>query len=446
MAIDIQKTNDEMVAALKSARDIGDKAEQEKRDITDEERKSAQDFLKTAREKKDLLLKAKADREIKDAIDALEGIDLGGFDENKGYSRQRPQKTLGEAFTDAKEWTEWISKMAPGGRFPDSKKGIQSPVLQIADFGLFPQKRRYGDHERKELLTGASAISAGAFVESDRTGIYEALGRHPLSVRQLIDVRTTSSDTVEFVRQTVQVTQAAPVPEANVTDFTGATGEISGEKPEATTRFERITETVKTIAVWIPATKRALSDAAQLRGLIDSELRDDLAEETEDQILNGDDVTNSEDLPGLNNTANVLVQAFNTDIAITARKAITNLEVNGKQMPTAWLLNPIDVEAFDLLQDNEGRFYWGGPLAMMPQRPIWSVPSAKGFFQAQGTGWLANWRKAVLWDREQGSISVSDSHADFFIRNMIAILAELRCAFGVIRPSAFCQVDLQSGS
>ena len=36
--------------------------------------------------------------------------------------------------------------------------------------------------------------------------------------------------------------------------------------------------------------KRALSDAAQIRGIIDQELRDDLAEELEDQILNGNGV------------------------------------------------------------------------------------------------------------------------------------------------------------
>ena len=64
----------------------------------------------------------------------------------------------------------------------------------------------------------------------------------------------------------------------------------------------------------------------------------------------------------------------------------------------------------------------------------------------EGTGILADWRKAVVWDREQASIQVSDSHEDFFIRNMVAVLAECRMAFGVIRPSAFCQVDLTAGS
>jgi len=32
------------------------------------------------------------------------------------------------------------------------------------------------------------------------------------------------------------------------------------------------------------------------------------------------------------------------------------------------------------------------------------------------------------------------------VRNMIAILAEMRAAMGIIRPSAFVEVDLTAGS
>jgi len=207
--------------------------------------------------------------------------------------------------------------------------------------------------------------------------------------------------------------------------------------------FERVSETVKTVAVWIPATKRALSDAAQLRGLIDDELRDDLAEEVEDQLLNGNGV--GENFTGLANTANTLVQAFDTDIPTTTRKAITHLLVTGKQMPTAWLMHPQDWETVELLKDDQGRYYWGGPMARGP-RTLWGVPVAQSFFVTQGAPWLGNWSKLVLWDREQATVSVSDSHADFFIRNMVAILAEMRAAMGVIRPSAFVEVDLLAGS
>jgi len=199
---------------------------------------------------------------------------------------------------------------------------------------------------------------------------------------------------------------------------------------------------VKTIAAWIPATKRALSDVGQLRGLLESELRDDVNEELEDQLLNGDGI--GENFTGLGNTANILVQVWNTNILITARQAITNLLINGKQIPTAYLFNPEDWESVDLLRDINGNFLRGSPFMTGPTT-LWGVPVAQSFFLHHGTAYLGNWRKMVLWDREQATISVSDSHEDFFIRNLVAILCELRAAMGVIRPTAFVEMDLSQG-
>ena len=230
---------------------------------------------------------------------------------------------------------------------------------------------RKGGALRKELITGESDTSAGVFVQTDYTGIYEPLGRPPLVLRDLISVRTTTSDQVHFVRQTRQVTQAAVVPEANVTDYTGATGEVSGEKPEGTLRWEPVTTPVKTIAVWIPATKRALSDAAQLRGIIDDELRADLDEELEDQILNGDGT--GENFTGLLNTPGILEQAWQGDLLTTIRRARTALRTLGRSRATAMVVHPNDAETLDLIRDDEGRFYFGGPIDGGVQR-VWRVP------------------------------------------------------------------------
>jgi HK97 family phage major capsid protein len=55
---------------------------------------------------------------------------------------------------------------------------------------------------------------------------------------------------------------------------------------------------------------------------------------------------------------------------------------------------------------------------------------------------VGDFRKCVLWEREGASIQVSDSHANFFIRNMVAILAEMRAAFGILQPNALVEIDL----
>src|SRR5690606_12954662 len=204
-------------------------------------------------------------------LDFGDGLDLGALGANGKGPNGRLPRSLGEQFVEDEQFKAWLKGVAPGGRVPERMQLTSPPIALKGGFNLF----------KKDLITGASDTSAGAFVTPDNTGIYEPLGRYPLTLRDLISVRQTTSDTVEFVRQTAQVTQAAVVPEADLTDHTGATGQVSGEKPEGAMAFERVTETVKTLAVWVPATRRALSDAAQLRGLIDQELREDLAEEFE---------------------------------------------------------------------------------------------------------------------------------------------------------------------
>lgn len=427
--LSLVQANQALGQSLKEARDICDLVDSEKRDFTAEERTDVAELLEGAKQIKAQVKQLKGDAQMREMIDSLgDGITMqDGADQRTGR-----KFSVGELFTNSAEWLAWLKQVSPSGHIPDSKKGISSPPISFKNFGLF----------KKDLIIGGGDTSAGAFVNTDITGIYEPLGRYTLNMRDIISVRTTTSDTVEFVRQTLQASQATPVPESNVTDYSGYPGQVSGLKPEASVAYERVTETVKTIAVWIPATKRALSDAAQIRGMIDQELRDDVNEELENQILNGDG--SGENFTGLSSTANVLIQPFVTDILVTTRKAITNLLVNGKQVPTAWVFNPVDWEAFELSTDQDGSFRWGGPVNTPGPKTLWGVPVSQSFFQTQGTAWLGNFRKAVLWDREQATITASDSHADFFIRNMVAILAEMRAAFGVIRPTAFVETSLSS--
>ncbi len=422
----MKELREKLVAALKAAREIAAKAEAEKRDFTAEERQKVAGYIKEAADLKAQLKQAKDDDDLRRQLDAMGfGIDLEGGNGGDGASVPAGKGvSLGERFVTSDAWKQFMTQF-PGGRVSEKARVTSPPV------------------EFKDLLTGSDADSAGAFVQTDYTGIYEPLGRYPLNVLSLIQRRRTTSDLVEFVRQTTKVQQAAPTAEANVTDYTGASGEVEGAKPEGTTEFEKVQAAVKTIAVWLPATKRALSDAAQIRGIIDQELRDDLMEELEDQALNGDG--DGENFTGVINTTGILEQAWDTDLVTTARKAITTLDVTGLSQPTAWVLHPSDWEAIELLKDGNDRFYWGGPLGQ-GRKTLWGVPVVTSHAMDEGEALLGDWRKAILWDREMATIQVSDSHEDFFTRNMVAILAEMRAAFGVIRPSAFVKVALESGS
>ncbi len=420
--MNLKEMKERFNAALLAAKAVVDAAEAGNRDFTDEEKATIVTKMDEAKDLKEKIKQAEGDAALRKQI-----ADLGSaFDLAPGGDGQKPipggpagrGKTLGEQFVESDVFKAWYKNVAPTGHIPEGTKGFLSPPV-----------------EYKTLLTGDSNTSAGAFVQTDYTGIYEPLGRRPLVLRDLISQRTTTSDTVEYVRQTAQVTQAAPTAEATNTS--------TGTKPEGAMAFEKVTATVKTIAVWIPATKRALADVAQLRGIIDQELRDDLMEDLEDELVSGDN--SGEHFDGILHVSGTLEQDWDTDLLTTARKAITAVRVIGRARPTAWLLNPYDAEKVDLLKDEQGRYYYGGP-QQGGVNQLWRYPVVECEAIPEGTGVIGDWRKMILWDREQATIQVSDSHSDFFVKNLVAVLAEMRAAMGVIRPTAFCIVALSSGS
>lgn len=329
--------------------------------------------------------------------------------------RERAQ-SLGDQFVNDPAFKTWFKQSFPNGHVPD-RASVKSPGIGV-----------------KTLLTGVSSTSAGALVVNERLNIIdEGTFMRPLTVLDLISRGTTGTDTVEYVRQGTHTNAAAPVAEAT------ATGDGTGAKPESAMVLAIVTEVVKTIAHWIPVTRRALADAGQIRSLVDSFLRYGLMEELEDQVLNGSGA--GENFTGIYNTSNTSTQAWDTNILTTTRKARTKVRTLGRGTPTGYLLHPTDWETIDLLQDNEARYYFGGPSAIGAPR-LWGLPVVESEANTVGAGLVADWRLAMLWDREQTQILVSDSHSDFFIRNLLALLGEMRAAFGVIRPAAFVEMDL----
>jgi len=60
---------------------------------------------------------------------------------------------------------------------------------------------------------------------------------------------------------------------------------------------------------------------------------------------------------------------------------------------------------------------------------------------AAGTALVGNFDEAcTLWERVEATVYISDSHADFFIRNQLALLAEARVALTVQQPAAMVKI------
>lgn len=423
----VDELNAKILTSMSAAKDLAAKAEAENRDFTDEERGLVKKHLDDAKRFKDEALKAADDDELRKTIAELGVVDPKITDE---AVKSKAKGTLGQRFTKSDAFQGWMKENAPSGHIGD-KSRVHTPAVEVGGM--------------KDILTGASDTSAGALVQDDRRGLVDTgIYARPLTIRDLVTQGQTGSDTVEYVRETTGVTNAATtVPEASGTSGGEGGEDVTGTKPESEYVLEKVTTSVKTVAHWLPATKRALADAPQVRTLIDNFLRYGLEEELEDQIINGDG--SGETFKGLLDTSGVQAQAFDTDVLVTARKARTKVKTVGRAVPTGYVLNPVDNETVDLSRDLNGNFYFGGPAAM-GVTTLWGLPRVESEAVPEGTGIVGDWRRAVLWDREQATIQASDSHADFFIRNLIALLAELRAAFGVLRPAAFVAFETSSGS
>lgn len=426
------KLADLQTAALKATNEARELAEKSgaPADWTDQVRSDYDAAMAKGRDLLEQIKVAKADLAVIDDAKSL-AAEIGApaaadLDAQAQQPVRERVKSLGLQVVDSQAFKEAIAPYK-GGYVPERSRFQTDPI------GM------------KGLFVGGTDTSAGAFVVNEQTGIVETLGRKELTIRDLVSVRRTGSDAVEYVAQTSHTNAAATVPEATSSAAPTAPGTAGalvlnangGYKPEGAWAYERRTANVKTIAEWVPATKRALADVAALEGLINDELRADIAETEEAQILNGDGT--GENLTGINAWSGVQTQTFSTDIFESIRKGITKARTVGRVNPNAVVVNPADAEKIDLAKDLNGTYRYGGP-QYMGGRTVWNLPVVESETQASGTALVGDFQKAVLWDREQTTVTITDSHADFFIRNMVAILAEERLAFAVTRPTAFVKV------
>jgi len=413
-------------AELNGIRVIVDAADNGGRAFTDVERDAITAHLKTATDlKQSAADQAGLRKQMADLGDGLGINDPGEKQAPAGYGKVAARGSLGKAFTESAEFKAMLAS-APNGQFSEKAR------VQSAPFGV------------KDLLTGVNrTTSAGALLTPDYRGMLDPTYARPLSMRELVTAGTTGTDVIEYVQLLSVVNAAAPVPEATTIAPVG--GEVTavqaGVKPESGMVFAKQSTNVKTLAHWLPATKRSLSDVNQIRTLIDAFLYYGLEEELEDQIIGGDGT--GENFLGIEAVSGTQTQTAGVgdDIFSVARRARTKIRLIGRSIPTAYVMHPNDWQRIELSKDGNERYYGAGPFALTDAR-LWGLPVVESEAATEGEAWVADWTKAVLYDREQASIQATDAHADFFIRNLVAILAELRAAFAVLRPAAFCKITL----
>jgi HK97 family phage major capsid protein len=355
---------------------------------------------------------------------------VNGIVDPKGLS-------LGEAFIKSPAFEEFVDQFKGADGVIRNVRNIKSAEFTLPGFGA------------KDLVTGASSTSGGAFVVNDRYGpVTDLIGERRLTVRDLCTNVTTNSDTFEFVQVTGKTNNAAGVAEATsagdpvANTTTGVLEAVAGAgtKPESAMTFAVVSTPVETIAHLMPITRRAAADAPQVRQMVDAFLLYGLKEEEEDQILNGDG--NSPNLDGILQTAGIsTVGSAGTDLDAIV-DAIRTIRLDRRE-PTAMVIHPNDwfSTGFLLAKDSAGNYLIGDPSRSIDDtNALWGLRVVVTPAMTENTVLVGDFRQAVVADRQQSAIYVTDSHKDWFGRNLLAVLAEERIALGVLDPDAFCTV------
>lgn len=332
-----------------------------------------------------------------------------------------------------------VGHTAPGGdpagaEDPGAQRGTEVVSLGRAFVGT-AEFRAYGGTGR--MATAVIPGEVRALFSTDNfpsvptrvPGIQQPTRDTPLTILDLIDRQTITSEVVQWVREDAVPSGAAPVAQ-------GAT------KPESTWAVSLQTSTAETIAHFINITRQALSDEAQIQGYINGRLTYGLLKKLNQQVLSGDGV--SPNLLGILNTPGLgaYVSAAGEDPLIAIRKARTVAELS-EYAPDAVVLHPTAWEEVELSTDDNGAFRAVVSVGDGLSPRVWGLRVIVTTNIAAATFLVGAFREgATLWEREGVQLYITDSHASNFTANILTLLCEMRAALSVWRPKAFVKGTL----
>lgn len=286
-----------------------------------------------------------------------------------------------------------------------------------------------------DILEGKTTISSSA-VGAQTTGVLQieripgitAEARQVLRVRDALFARPTQMQVIDFVKVNAALGVASPQTEGS-------------DKGENALTFTAASETVRTLATWIPATRQIYEDFNELAGFINTSLPYYVNLEEELQLLSG--TGSGANLHGLIPQAT----AFNTGLLSNTAgwnkidiigRIIQQITVAKEVMPTFAIVHPTDWWGMRLQKDGFGRYILGDPQQMVTPTlfglqiiPTTSISS--GTFLV-GSG---NPECSEIRDRMEVQVEISTEHSDYFTKNLIAVRAEKRLALVTKRAASY---------
>lgn len=373
---------------------------------------------KLAGEVRDIDAKIAASKEAREAIAALAGNvpDDNSFDPGDDTGA-KAAATFGERYTKSSTYVGWM-KANPSGL----SEGSNLPRVKIGSLDDLMISRK---------ANGAVIATPTAHIQPIRYPTVDMVDRRPLALLDVIG-RGQMAGNFDYVQITAVSNNAAVVKEnTQDTDALKPTSDMTTALAECRSY---------TFADGYEITNQLLSDAPAFASYMNTAVSYNLDAVIEDKVLNG---TGTEEPTGILKTTGVQQKDYTAgadvmDLTKAVRGGRTKITlVNGNV--TAVVLNPEDVEAIDLMQDGDKRFYGLGPWGIGP-RTLWGAPVVESSKITKGQALMGDFSQVQLLDREGLSVLAFNQHKDYAARNRVYVRAELRAGLVIWRPNRLCLV------
>jgi HK97 family phage major capsid protein len=308
------------------------------------------------------------------------------------------RKTLGQMFTSSKQYTDAYRK----------NRQVQVPFT--AEIGL------------KTLMQ----TTAGFAPESVRSGlVVPAVNFSLAEIIDLVPIFSINQPSFVYMEETTRTHNAAETAEGIA-------------YPESAFAYTQRTSNVQKIADSLPVTDEQLEDESQVASLIDQRLRYGVRRRLATQLLNGNGTPPN--LRGVLNVVGIQTQAKGADsIMAAAYKAITKVRFTGQAEPNAFVFHPNDWQDVVLAQESTGAFLWGHPAAG-PVTSLWGMRVALSTGIAENTALVGDWSNFSRLDEKRG-VEIQIGYVNTqFTEGEKTLRADMRAAFTVTRPVAFCSI------
>lgn len=389
----------ELEKHVAAAKAITDKATEEGRSLTDDERAQVDTRVKAAGDVKAKLADMTANDELRESIDKLGAsvIVPGG-----GTPAETPAKSIGESFINSKQFKALRER---------GTDGSWSTGAISLDY--------VGAKANETIISTNLDLVAAQYVP----GVTD-IAKQPISLMDAIPAATTNSTRIRYLKETTATNAADLVAE-------------QGQKPQSVLQFDNADVNVGKVATILYVSDEFVEDVAGMRSYLDGRLAFFVRSEEEDQVLNQtgglfDQTTQAQPLGG-------------DSVADAIYKAKTQVRTGSFLEPTHIIAHPTDWEALRLSKDGADNYLmglgpWAGPGASEP--PVWGLQPIVTTRAVQGTALVATLNAAACQLFRKGGLTVeaTNSNASLFETNQITLRAESRFAFVVYRPGAFCEV------